>query len=166
MEGQAELRDAVKRSLVADVARSFGWVRLKVTGTSMLPAVFPGDVLTVSRCSGAELCAGQIVLCFRDGALVAHRLVRKSGSQFITRGDSLYNFDRPFQEDEILGRVVTIVRDGRLVALSSAWWHGAARFILRRSEWCVRLVLRWKRLVESRRRLPAESSGERMAVKV
>ena len=166
MDAEADLRDAVKRNLVADVARSFGQVRLQVTGCSMLPAVWPGDILTVSRCSGAELCAGQIVLCFRDGALVAHRLVRKSGSQFITRGDSLYNFDRPFREDEILGRVVTIVRDGRQVDPKPAWWHGAVRFILRRSELCVRLLLRWKRLVESRRRLPAEAGGERMAVKV
>ena len=81
---------------------------------------------------------GQIVLCFRDEALVAHRLVRKSGSQFITRGDSLYNFDRPFQEDEILGRVVTIVRDGRQVDLNRL--GGMARRVLScggRSWWCV-----------------------------
>ncbi len=154
MEGQAELRDAVKRNLVADVARSFGQVRLKVTGTSMLPAVFPGDVLTVSRCSGAELCAGQIILCFRDGALVAHRLVRKNGSQFITRGDSLYNFDRPFQEDEILGRVVTIVRDGRQVNSKLAWWHGLVCFILRRSQWFMRQLFRLKKLRCSARKLP------------
>ena len=166
MDARADLRDAVKRNLVADVARSFGQVRLKVTGTSMLPAVFPGDVLTVSRCSGAELCAGQIILCFRGGALVAHRLVRKTGGQFLTRGDSLYNFDRPFHEHEILGRAVSIMRNGRQVDWNSAWWHGAACFLLRRSELCVRLLLRWKRLVESHRPLPAKAAGERMVVKV
>ena len=146
MDPKADLRDAVKRKLVADVARSFGQVRLQVTGCSMLPAVWPGDILTVRRCSGAELCAGQIVLCFRDGALVAHRLVRKSSQQYITRGDSLYNYDRPFREDEILGRVVTIVRHGRRIDPKSSWWHGAACFMLRRSELLVRLLLRWKRL--------------------
>jgi signal peptidase len=166
MDVAADLRDAVKRNLIADVARSFGQVRLQVTGCSMLPAVWPGDILIVCRCSSAELHPGQIVLCFRDEALVAHRLVSKIGDHFLTRGDSLYNYDRPFQEDEILGRVVTIVRDGRPMYTSPAWWHGAARFILRRSELCICLLLRWKRLVESRRRLPQDRAGERTVVRV
>jgi len=153
MDGNADLRDAVKRHLVADVARSFGQVRLQVTGCSMLPAVWPGDLLTVRRCGSAELNAGQIVLCFRDGALVAHRLVGTRGKQFLTRGDSLYNFDRPFREDEILGRVVAMERDGRQVDPNPSWWHGAVRFLLRRSELCVRLLLRWKGW--SARKLPA-----------
>ena len=155
MDVEADLRNAVKRNLVADVARSFGQVRLQVTGCSMLPAVWPGDLVTVSRCGGDELCAGQILLCFRDGALVAHRLVRKSGDQFLTRGDSLSNFDRPFREDEILGRVVTIVRDGRQVDPNPAWWHGVVCFVLRRSELCIRLLLRWKRLGWTAQRVSA-----------
>src|ERR1017187_3020778 len=130
MDVEADLRDAVKRNLVADVARSFGQVRLKVTGTSMLPSVWPGDILTVSRCSCGDLNPGQIVLCFRDEALVAHRLIRKSGNRIVTRGDSLYNYDRPFREEELLGRVVTIVRDGRQVEPTPSWWHGAVCFLL------------------------------------
>ena len=146
MDVQTNLREAVKRNLVADVARSFGQVRLKVTGTSMLPAVFPGDIVTVCRCSAADLLPGQIVLCFRDEALVAHRLARVNENRFITRGDSLCNDDRPFQEDEILGRVVCIHRDGREVDPAPAWWHGAGCFVLRRSELFVRLLLGMKRL--------------------
>lgn len=36
--------------LVADVARRFGEVRLRLTGASMMPAVRPGDVITAQRC--------------------------------------------------------------------------------------------------------------------
>ena len=146
MEVETNLRDAVKRNLVADVARSFGQVRLKVTGTSMLPSVFPGDIVTVSRCSAADLIPGQIVLCFRDEALVVHRLTSVSGNRFITRGDSLCHNDRPFREDEILGRVVCIYRDGREVDPSPAWWHGAGCYAARRSQRFVRLLLGMKRL--------------------
>ena len=41
---------ALQCELVADVARAFGEVRLRVTGASMLPAIWPGDILvTVQR---------------------------------------------------------------------------------------------------------------------
>jgi signal peptidase I len=146
MDSQNDLRDAAKRGLVADVVRSFGQVRLKVTGTSMLPAVLPGDILTVIRRDGADLLPGQIVLCFRDEELIAHRLTGKSGNLFITRGDSLCHDDRSFREDEVLGQVVSILRDGLQIDPSPAWWHGAGRFVLRRSELSVRVLLGLKRL--------------------
>jgi hypothetical protein len=160
MDGRADLRDAVKRNLVADVARSFGQVRLKVTGTSMLPSVYPGDILTVQRCHAADLNPGQIILGFRNEALVAHRLVRKEKNQFLTRGDSLYNYDHPFQVEEILGRVVSIDRDGREISIVPAWWHSAVRFLLRRSQLLIRVLLNVVGMVESRMRMPVKAAGE------
>ena len=61
-------------------------IRLKATGTSMLPAVWPGDILTVSRRATAELQPGQIILCYRNHCFVAHRLVGQSGDSLVTRG--------------------------------------------------------------------------------
>jgi hypothetical protein len=145
MDERTDLRDAVKRSLVVETVRSFGQVQLKVTGTSMLPSVWPGDTLTVSRCNTEDLVPGRIVLCFRNQGFTAHRLVGKSGNGFITRGDSLCDYDPPFQEDEILGEVVSILRDGRRIDPSPAWWHGAGRWILRRSQLSIRVLLGLKR---------------------
>lgn len=142
MDLAVEFQTAAKRDLIAEVAREFGEVRLKVTGTSMLPSVWPGDILTVSRRSAAELVPGQIVLCYRNRAFVAHRLVAKRGDSVITRGDSLPHQDRPFRDDEVLGEVVSILRDGRPVHLSTTWWCCAAAWILRHSDLCTRLVLR------------------------
>ena len=53
MELAGELQDEAKHDLAAEVLRQFGEVRLKVTGASMLPSVWPGDVLTVRRRSPA-----------------------------------------------------------------------------------------------------------------
>ena len=111
----------------------------------MLPSVWPGDILTVRRRSTAELHPGQIVLCYRNQGFVAHRLVAKSGNSLITRGDSLSYVDRPFQEDEVLGAVVSVLRHGRSVDPSPTWWYCAAAWILRHSEICTRVVLRLKR---------------------
>jgi hypothetical protein len=145
MDAPTNLRDAVKRNLVADVVRSFGRVRLKVTGTSMLPSVWPGDILIVSQCNAADLSPGQIVLCYRNHELVAHRLVGKRDNCLMTRGDSLLWKDRPFRDDEVLGEVISILRDGRWVDPSPAWWHGAGCWILRRSQLSARVLLGLKR---------------------
>jgi signal peptidase len=160
MDVQSDLRDAAKRSLVAEVARSFGQVRLRVTGTSMLPSVWPGDILTVSRCNVADLLPGRIVLCFRNQEFVAHRLTGKTGNRFITRGDSLCHYDHPFRGDEILGEVVSIFRDGRPVDPLPAWWHGTACWILRRSQLSVRVLLGVKKGLAGLRSKPPSEGRE------
>jgi signal peptidase I len=147
MELAGELQDEAKHDLAAEVLRQFGEVRLKVTGASMLPSVWPGDVLTVRRRSPAELLPGRIVLCYRDQGFVAHRMVGRQGDRIITRGDSHLRDDPPFGEDEVLGEVVSILRNGRPVPLTPAWWHRIFSWTLRHSELCTRIVLRLRRSI-------------------
>ncbi len=146
-----DLRTAAKCDLVAEVARTFGEVRLKVTGTSMLPAVWPGDILTVRRRRIAELGPGEIVLCSRNRQLVAHRIVGKCGAVLTTRGDSLAHNDPPVREEEVLGQVVSIVRDGvrdgRKLDPRPVLWRRAGAWILCRSDFSTRVLLRLSRLL-------------------
>jgi signal peptidase I len=146
MNCATELRDAVKRDLTAEVIRQFGEVRLKVTGTSMLPSLWPGDEITVRRQSAAGLPVGEVVLCYRNQAFVAHRLVAKGDGVVVTRGDSLSYQDPAFRDAEVLGVVVSIVRRGQPVALSPAWWHRVTSRVVQRSELCTQILLRMQRL--------------------
>ena len=146
MDPAEVLREETKRDLTADILRHFGEVRLKVTGTSMLPSVWPGDILTVQRQCAEELIPGRLVLCYRNRMFVAHRLVGKRGDCFITRGDSLPGEDYPYRQDEVLGEVIFITRDGHQVALSPVWKNSVGSWILQNSELCVRLLLRLGRL--------------------
>jgi hypothetical protein len=146
MDLAGEVHDAAKRELAAEVIRQFGEVRLQVSGASMLPSVWPGDVLTVHRRSAAEIPHGQIVLCYRNGGFVAHRLVGRRGDDLITRGDS-HSFEDPaFSSDHVLGEVVSIRRGDRAVSLSPVRWHRAGSWIAARSEVCTRVLLRLQRL--------------------
>jgi hypothetical protein len=43
--------------------------------------------------------------------------------------------------------VVSILRNGRPVALTPAWWHRIFSWILRHSELCTRIVLRLHRSI-------------------
>ena len=142
-----ELLDEAKHDLAAQVLRQFGEVRLKVNGASMLPSVWPGDVVTVRRRSAAELLPGSIAVCYRDQGFVAHRLIGRQGDRLITRGDSHLWDDPPFGEDEVLGEVVSILRNGRPVALTPAWWHRGFSWIMRHSDLSIRIVLRLRRSI-------------------
>jgi hypothetical protein len=140
-----ELDDATRHDLAVEVIRRFGEVRLKVNGASMLPSVWPGDVLTVRRRSVAELLPGSIVLCYRNRGFVAHRLVGKRVDTLITRGDSLPGADPPFRDTELLGEVVSILRNGRQVDLSPRWWRRACSWIMQHSDLSIRIMLRLRR---------------------
>jgi len=52
------------------------------TGASMLPAVWPGDVLSVCRGSSTQALPGDIILFARQGRLFAHRVVEKTTHLF------------------------------------------------------------------------------------
>ena len=95
--------------------RSSGYLRLQVTGWSMLPSVWPGDTLELERTGRDKLSTGDIVLFSRDRRLFAHRIVRSSGKTIHTRGDALPYTDPVVFEDALLGRVVCIVRDGKRI---------------------------------------------------
>jgi len=123
------------------MVRNFGEVRLKVTGASMIPAIWPGDVITVHSCDMGDLQPGEIVLYRREGTLVAHRIAWIRGDLLSTRGDALQHDDLPIGESEIVGKVC-LVRNGRCINPSQSSWQRAGSSILRRSDFCMRMTLR------------------------
>jgi signal peptidase I len=141
-------RAKLKCDLTLEALRWFGETRIRVTGTSMLPAVWPGDVLTVSRESADDIWPGEIVFFKRRGRLFAHRLVTKIRRQekllLLTRGDRLRHPDPPVTAEEVLGRVAVIMRGNRQVTPRPALWLRIASSILSRSELCTRLLV-WLR---------------------
>jgi signal peptidase len=135
-------RRAVCCELVDEVARASGEVRLKVNGASMLPALWPGDLITVQYCGLAELRRGQIVLHRQEGKLTAHRIQRISPNHLITRGDSVPACDPPVGADGVVGRVASILRNGRAIQPEWSFRNRAVSSILRRSDFCTRIASR------------------------
>ena len=142
----SELRDRAGCALIVQSLRAGREIRLRVTGTSMLPAVRPGDVLRVRPRTSAEV--GQIAMFERDGRLFAHRVIAQIGShgrlQLITRGDALAVCDPPVSADEMLGEVATIIRDGRSVPAGiaeTALWVRAVSLAIRQLPELVPLAL-------------------------
>ena len=110
---------AEKCVLVGEVVRSFGMVRLRVTGSSMLPAVWPGDTLIILCRNSNELRPGDMLLYCREGRLVVHRVVSRSACRgqlgIAVRGDSLSTQEDLVHPSEIFGTVSGIVRNGKYI---------------------------------------------------
>lgn len=101
-------------ALAGDVVRTFGEIRLRVFGTSMVPSILPGDLISVQRAALCNISSGEIVMYSRKGRLFAHRAVRCVGSPepslLITRGDRLRDDDPPVSSTELLGKVISVQR--------------------------------------------------------
>jgi len=115
---------AVRSALAADVLRRSGGlpvrVRLRVHGESMLPALWPGDVVEIASCSLEDVRPGEIVLALRDGRLFLHRLVAPcQPSGFLLRGDSMPGSDHRFPPEALLGRLVRSADEGPAVSVSA-----------------------------------------------
>jgi len=138
--------------LAGEVVRTFGGIRLRVFGTSMVPSILPGDLILVQRVDLSEISVGEIVLYTRDGRLFVHRVVARAGGhddpRLVTRGDRLSQNDPLVSSPELLGRVTSIQygdglghRQVRPAARVRAWEQTIAR-ILRTSDLATRLYLR------------------------
>ena len=112
---------AAKCELFARTLRLWGEARLHVTGTSMVPAIWPGDVLVVRRERCARMQVGDIAVYLRAGRLFVHRVVQVIEHQdqcwLVTRGDSLQDDDPPVSESEFLGRVAAVSHRNWIIRL-------------------------------------------------
>lgn len=115
----AEIAHAAKCELAEKTLRLFGSLRLRVTGFSMLPSVWPGDVVLVRRQRMQQIHPGDIVLFARHGKLIAHRVVFKTNDpeipSIITRGDALRSQDSAIGPTQLLGKVSGVLRAGKWV---------------------------------------------------
>lgn len=133
---------AVKCELAAEVLRTSGSLRLRVTGWSMLPAILPGDTLLIERVGGSAVAEGDIVLFVREGRLFAHRVVG-TGQQVHTRGDAMPQTDPPVAKTDVLGRIQRIDRNGKIIKprKSPRLSERAVAALVQRSDMAARIVV-------------------------
>jgi hypothetical protein len=120
---------ALRCELAAEVLRASGSLRLRVTGWSMLPTVWPGDTLVIEQACGDQVFEGDIVLFSSGRRFVAHRVlaigddpgvlrVQTStiqASTIQTQGDAVRRPDAPLAAGDVLGKVSFILREGKLI---------------------------------------------------
>jgi hypothetical protein len=117
MESILEAHEDAKFALAAETLRGHGTAQLKAWGTSMLPSLWPGDLLTIEGVAHDDIVPGEIVLVLSNNRFLVHRLVEKRQDRdrvlWITRGDAMPGNDPLAAAPELLGRVARIRRGNR-----------------------------------------------------
>jgi hypothetical protein len=85
-------------------------VTMKVEGDSMLPALKPGDLISVVHSD--RISEGDILAFFyRHGEVLVHRCVKLTESKIYCKGDNAFRLE-DITPDRIIGHVTAVVRDG------------------------------------------------------
>jgi Peptidase S24-like len=160
-------KQEARLDLAAEVLHRFGEVRLVAQGSSMIPSIYPGDLLTVRSESIAGARCGEIVLFLLGGRFFVHRVIRKwpdrNRTVFATRGDALAHEDPSIDGTQLLGRVTAILRHGKTVKCAAHLnpWNRFLRWTVRNSEILARTLLAAHLL---RCRIPGGSSFQESEV--
>jgi signal peptidase len=104
-----------------------------ISGNSMNPMLYPGDVVITRNISPASIQEGDVIRFHRDGIDIVHRVraVQNHGATllFITRGDNNNVDDDPVLADQLEGKVIlTIPKIGWIGILfrRALAWAGSA----------------------------------------
>lgn len=87
--------------------------RLRVRSTSMLPALAPGDKVEILPLEAETLVIGDIAVVQVKDRFIVHRYLHGNGSQgIVVKGDRLRRADAPVDRKDVIGKVVSIERNG------------------------------------------------------
>ena len=96
-------------------------IKIKPQGFSMYPLFFPGrDEACIRKSTLAELHRGDVALYRRDsGILVLHRIWKSDETSFYMVGDNQTEIEGPLRPDQIRGKLISFVRNGRSISVSN-----------------------------------------------
>ena len=100
----------------------------KIKGVSMKPFFKTGDMFIVKKVDVRELRIGDIISYYSQFHKedVCHRLVkivrREAGVELTARADAYTEASEPVDEKNLTGKVVGVIRNGRLADFST-WRH-------------------------------------------
>lgn len=98
-------------------------VNFSAPGHSMYPTIMANEKILVAPIDPTAVQKGDIILYRANGRLIAHRvrLIKKINNDafsinpspsFILKGDASPTYDEPVQFEQILGKVISIERNG------------------------------------------------------
>ena len=111
-------------------------VKFRAPGDSMYPTICDGDIVSVTPIETGSITIGDIILYRHRSGVTAHRVMRilkrseknscsalqgpqdrslSETLEFVFRGDAAINNDAPVSSEQILGKVVSIERNGRRI---------------------------------------------------
>lgn len=113
---------------------------LEVSSNSMAPLLHQGDQVGLAPVAAQQLRSGDIVTFVENGHFTTHRFWQREGELLRSRGDRSSEFDRPWRDDALVGRVVVCRRAGRSLPLDKGPGRRLNRLLFTLGQWERRLL--------------------------
>ena len=122
---EKDLDTAVFRELSAEILKKGHVLRFQARGISMHPFIKDRDVIKVKPVGLEDVKSGDIVFYMsKNKNFIAHRLIKKIKDKnndgkllLVTKGDSCTGFDAALSPSQVLGKVISIERDGKEISM-------------------------------------------------
>jgi signal peptidase I len=93
---------------------------MQVKGGSMYPFIKSGDRIELEPVkNGSFIKKGDIILFRKNNYFYVHRVIKKKGQNFITKGDFSFGSDGAILQKDVLAKAICIHRNGRRIYLDS-----------------------------------------------
>lgn len=104
-------------------------VRLTVVGNSMYPLFRSKcDSVVLAPISG-DIKKNDVVLYRRkNGQYVMHRIIQRKHGVYAANGDNQAWVEKPLYREQLLGRMIAFVRNGKYVTVNR-FWYRVYRFV-------------------------------------
>lgn len=106
----------------------------EATGFSMWPFLKEGEKLIIKKTSAGNLKVGDVILYHSNNRMVCHRLVKKivceDGYLLYARGDASSGLEELVTKDILIGKVIGILKNGRIISFTGGWHHFTNWFIV------------------------------------
>ena len=144
--GNLVLSNEGQGHLVSVMMEEKASLRTPVRGGSMYPFIRDHDVLTIAPLGGRVLTVGDVAAFKMPGTdrLFIHRIVGRNNRGLVFKGDSLKKSSGTIPVENVLGLVVCVERDGKIVYAGLGFGKKVIA-LLSRSGWLVylRRILRF-----------------------
>lgn len=104
------------QQLFSTILRTKGEADITVSGISMEPTLYAGDVITVHQCEQYEI-GDILVFTYKIGELLVHRLLRQE-DRYYCKGDNAFRLE-DISSDQIYGKVTAV--NGKPIAPWPEW---------------------------------------------
>jgi len=96
-------------------------IRFRAEGRSMYPTIRDGELITVGPVATDHIVRGDVLLCRHATRVLAHRVVAVTGPgsarMLQLRGDANRACDAPVAASQVVGKVLSVRRNGRAISL-------------------------------------------------
>lgn len=119
------------KDIIRDLLSRKDVVTVKAIGDSMWPFIREGDMVVLKKCNIGDLSIGDIVVYTNKNSdtLVSHRVVKKIKEGVFSKGDGWLSRCDIVNKDNLIGRLIRIIRKDKILDLDSSLYKGLNRII-------------------------------------